>query len=230
MCAVITLSGQGEPQISSAGQRGRGTRGFTLIEIAVTLIILSILMMIGLPSMMPMIQNARLASMDDFYLEGMRVARSGAIQKSAAARFVMTLNANGQYDWQVDWCFPTTASPCIATGAWSTTSAAAAGDPNAANPSLSVFRSASSLPDASRVTMYLTPVNATSIYFNAYGWVNTAVQPSLSLLCMDVDGSCVSAPGVPPDVLPRAITVNLSGVAERCNPLVASTDSRSCSP
>lgn len=92
--------------------------GFTLIEIMISLIILGLLVMIGVPAMSPMIQNARLSSMSEFYLDGLRIARSGAIQKSAAARFVMTPNANGQFDWQVNWCFPTTVSPCDTSGNW----------------------------------------------------------------------------------------------------------------
>lgn len=204
--------------------------GFTLIEIMISLTILGILLMVGIPAMAPMIQNARLSSMSDFYLEGLRTARSGAIQKSAASRLVLTVNANGQFDWQVDWCFPTTVSPCDTTGSWSTTAAAAAGDTNATSPSLSIFRSASGQPDASKVTMYLTPVSATSLYFNAYGWINTNVPPVLTLICMDVDGSCITPPTAPPTVPPRAIAINLSGTAERCDPLVASGDSRSCAP
>lgn len=204
--------------------------GFTLIEIMISLIILGLLVMIGVPAMSPMIQNARLSSMSEFYLDGLRIARSGAIQKSAAARFVMTPNANGQFDWQVNWCFPTTVSPCDTSGNWSTTTAAASNDTNTANPSLSIFRSANGLPNASRVTMYLTPVGATALYFNAYGWINTNVPPVLTLICMDVNGNCITTPSTPPEVPPRAISINLSGVAERCDPLAVSSDSRTCAP
>jgi hypothetical protein len=33
-----------------------------------------------------------------------------------------------------------------------------------------------------------------------------------------------------PEVRPVAVAINLSGTAERCDPLVAAADSRACSP
>jgi type IV fimbrial biogenesis protein FimT len=169
--------------------------------------------------------------MADFYLDGLRLARNGALQKSGASRFVLTPNANGQFDWEVDWCFPTTIRPCDTGGntRWSTTTTAAIGDINVANPSLSVFRSADSQPRTSTVSMKLTPVNTLSIYYNAQGWVNTSVQPFLRRMRFDAAASFNPVPATP-NVRPAAIAINLSGMAERCDPIAAAADSRACSP
>jgi type IV fimbrial biogenesis protein FimT len=195
----------------------------------VAIAILGILIVLGMPSLTASVERARVNSMADFYLDGLRLARNGALQKSGAARFVLTANANGQYDWQVDWCFPTTVVPCDGGGNWSTTTAAAAGDINVANPSFSVFRSGSSQPSIDAVSMTLTPADAVAIYYNAQGWVNTSVAPFLRLLRVDANGSFNPDP-VTPNVRPVAIAINLSGIAERCDPLVAAADSRGCSP
>lgn len=211
-------------------QRG-ATAGFTLIELTVTIAIFGILLMLGLPQMTTWLEASRVSSITDFYLDGLRLARSGAQQRSGASRFVLTQNANGQYDWRVDWCFPTPTRPCDNTGnlRWSTTTTAGLGDTNVANPSLSVSRSADSQPPSTKVTTTLAPADALAVYFNAQGWVNTAVQPFLRQMRFDADVRFNPDPTTP-NIRPTAIAVNLSGMAERCDPLVAVTDSRACSP
>jgi type IV fimbrial biogenesis protein FimT len=119
-------------------------------------------------------------------------------------------------------------------GNWSTTTTKASGDINVIDSSLSVFRSASSQPPTDRVSVTLTDNAgnvgaALAIYYNAQGWVNTRVQPFLKLLRFDADGSFNPNPATP-DVRPAAIAINLSGVAERCDPLATGADSRACSP
>lgn len=213
-----------------AAGRSRGVAaGFTMIELVITIAILGILIALAMPSLSTWVQGARVNSIADFYLDGLRLARNGALQKSGASRFVLTANANGQYDWQVDWCFPTSILPCDTGGAWSTTAAAAAGDVNVANPSLSVLRSADSQPPNTKVTITMTPAGALTVYFNSQGWVNTAVQPFMRRLRFDSDPS-YNPNVLTPNVRPIAVAINLSGMAERCDPMVAVGDSRACSP
>jgi type IV fimbrial biogenesis protein FimT len=210
--------------------------GFSLIELMIAIAIVGILLLLGMPSLSTAVERAKLNSLAGFYLDGLRLARNGALQKNGASRFVLTQNANGQYDWTVDWCFPTSLNPCDTAGAavWSTTAAAASGDINAGNLSYSVFRSASSQPPTAKVSVTLTDnagnVGATlAIYYNAQGWVNTGVQPFLRRLRFDADAS-FNPNAATLDVRPAAIAINLSGVAERCDPLAAAADSRACSP
>lgn len=211
-------------------QSGRsGAAGFTLIEVMIAIAVFGVLIAWGMPSLSSWVEGAKVNSIADFYLDGLRLARNGALQKSGASRLILSANSNGQYDWQVDWCWPTSVLPCDTNGAWSTTTAAAATDPNPANPSFSVFHSATSQPSTDRVSMTLTPGNSLSIYYNAYGWVNTAVQPFLKQLRFDAAASYNPNPEAP-NIRPVAVAINLSGIAERCDPLAAAADSRACSP
>jgi type IV fimbrial biogenesis protein FimT len=214
-----------------AGPARCAAAGFTLIELIITIAILGLLITLAVPSLSASIQRAKVNSIADFYLDGLRLARTGALQKSGASRFVLTANANGQYDWQVDWCFPTSTKPCDTGGAarWSTVAAAGSGDTNAANPSLSVLRSAGSQPPSTKVTITLAPPGVLSIYFNSQGWVNTGVQPFLRSMRFDSDPS-YNPNALLPNVRPVSVAINLSGMAERCDPMVAVGDSRACSP
>ena len=202
-----------------------------MIELVITIAILGLLITLAMPSLSGWVQGARINSIADFYLDGLRLARTGALQKSGASRFVLTANANSQYDWQVDWCFPTSTRPCDNTGTarWSTTAVAGTGDTNVANPSLSVFHPADSQPSATQVASSLTPNGILSVYFNSQGWVNTAVQPYLRRMRFDSDPSYNPDPTTP-NIRPIAVALNLSGMAERCDPMALVGDSRACSP
>lgn len=209
--------------------------GFSLVELMIAIAIVGIMIALGMPMLSTSVERARVNSIADFYLDGLRHAREGALQKSGASRFVLTQNANGQYDWQVDWCFPTTTRPCDATGntRWSKPTVAGTGDINLANPSFSVFRSAESQPPSTKVTTTLSDragaVGAVFVvYFNAQGWVNTNVQPNLRMMRFDADASFNQ--NTIKDVRSVAVVVNLSGIPVRCDPDLAVGESRACPP
>jgi type IV fimbrial biogenesis protein FimT len=196
----------------------RRTRGFTLIEMMITITILGILMATGLPSLFTWVATSRANAVPEFYLDGLRRAREGAIKYNSAARLVLTANAgNGQFDWQIDWCSPTALKACNdVLGDWSTTASAVsavAGVP----PGPSIFRSAAGLP-ASTLLAPNTNDDKTEVYFSALGWINSDVQ---NIRQLTITPSAT-------DVLPVRIFITLAGVAARCNPTLAASDSRGC--
>lgn len=209
-----------------AQRRKTGTAGFTLIETLIGLAILGILLAFGVPEMALWLLKTKAASATELYAEGFKLARRQALSHNAASRVVLTPNVeNGQMDWQVDICFIQPGVPCTdASGAWSTTSASASGDPEGAAGFTSVFRSAAALPQSDVLRPTLLPEGSSSVYFTALGWVDTAFEQRLTRIQLDPNLNYAA------DLPASALTISLAGSVIRCDPNVAITDSRACPP
>src|SRR5882762_2785931 len=68
--------------------RRRPQRGFTLIEIMISLTVLGILLMVALPSFGTWLQNQQLRAASEATLNGLQVARAAAIQRNVLVQFV----------------------------------------------------------------------------------------------------------------------------------------------
>jgi type IV fimbrial biogenesis protein FimT len=216
------------PAISvSVGQHIQ--RGFTLIEALVTLVIFSILLAIGVPTMMTWTLATKAASATELYAEGIKMARQQALTHNAASRLVLSPNlSNHQLDWEVDICFPTAEVACSDTsGSWSQQSPgpAAANDPDPGTPFHSVFRSASGLPAAEVLQPLLSPSGSVSVYFTPLGWVGPSSQPALNMITFQPAAAYATS------IRASAIVITLAGTALKCDPaIVAAGDSRKCTP
>lgn len=201
-------------------------RGFTMIETLVALVILSVTLALGVPAMAAWLLETKAGSASQFYVEGFQKAREAARSHNAVSRVVLSENTtNGQMDWRVDLCFPTASVPCNAdSGSWSTLTSVAGDDPAGAAGFKSVFRSAGALPDAAQMQPRLLPSGATDIYFKSTGWVDTAFSPRLSRIVLS------PAVNSGADFRTQAVVVTLAGIATKCDPDVAATDSRACPP
>jgi len=62
-------------------------RGFTLIEIMISLTVLGILLMIALPNFSVWLQNQQLRAASEANLNGLQVARAAAIQRNVLVQF-----------------------------------------------------------------------------------------------------------------------------------------------
>lgn len=200
-------------------------RGYTFIEVLVGIAILGILLAVGVPNMTQWIVSNKARAASEFYLDGLSMARRQAVAHNARSRFVLTPGTNGQFDWQVDLCFPAPGVPCTDnTGNWSTTAAAATGDPEGAAGFRSVFRAATSLPPSSILIPAVAPEGATAVYFTELGWVDTTIQDRLTRLRLD------PSTGLAGDVRAAAVAVTLAGMAAKCDPATVAPDSRACPP
>jgi type IV fimbrial biogenesis protein FimT len=79
--------------------RTSGSRGFTLVEMLVTLAIFAVLLMVAIPSMRPFLQSQSVknASMD--INSTVALARSEAIKRNA----VVDVTASNAADWALGW-------------------------------------------------------------------------------------------------------------------------------
>lgn len=199
-------------------------RGFTVTEALVTLAVMGLVLGIGIPKMSGWVAASKAGAASQFYAEGFSLAHNEALTHNAESRLVLTPNAtNGQYDWQVDICFPNTSSPCNdASGSWSTTTAPAGNDPDSGTKFKSVKKPANALPSTTVMSNTVTPTGATAVYFTPLGWVDTSVTPTLQRIAL--------AP-VTPNAFPQAaVVVTLAGAVSKCNPAFTAPDSRGCPP
>lgn len=203
--------------------RHRG--GYTLIELMVGVAILGILLAVGIPNMANWIMANKARAASGFYLDGLSMARRQAVAHNARSRFLLVPGTNGQFDWQVDLCFPVPGVPCKDDeGNWSTTAAPSGGDPEGAAGFRSVLRSAASLPASDLLIPVVAPAGASAVYFTEVGWVDTTIGDRLALLRLD------PAPALANAVRSAAVAVTLAGMAAKCDPAVAAPDSRACPP
>jgi type IV fimbrial biogenesis protein FimT len=205
--------------------RPAAERGFTFIEVAVVLAILSILAAVAMPSMSNWMLARKAQNAAGFYKDGLALARSQAVAHNSASRLVLIDNANGQMDWRVDICFPTRSVPCSDSSAsWSSATVPATGDPDGAAGFTSVLRSAGTLPAANAVVTTTDPVNAEAAYFTPLGWLDGRVAPRLKLIKL------APARGRSAAFAPMAVALTLAGGASICNPDPAAASAKKCPP
>lgn len=199
-------------------------QGFTLLEMVVGVVILSILLGLGIPAMSSWLLANKANAANAFYMEGFQAARLQAIAHNTSSRIVLSPNqTTGQMDWQVDICFPTAAVSCAGDSAnWSTTGTPAVGDPDKVAPFISLHRSADVLPSASVIAPTLFPAGAFTIYYTAMGWVDTSKASRVMRLQLD------PLPAYAAQLRTSAISITLAGMPSRCEVGVAAADSRAC--
>jgi type IV fimbrial biogenesis protein FimT len=204
----------------------RPTAGFTLIEAVIALAVMSLLIGVGMPRMSDWLLQRKAAAAAQFYKEGLQLARAQAVAHNSASRLVLVENAsNGQMDWQVDICFPTSGVPCDDdSGAWSTVGAPAGADPDQTRGFRSVLRSSAALPASNVMAQTLEPSGASEVYFTALGWVNPSIATHLTRIKL------APAMGRGTPFPSQTVALTLSGIASICNADAALHDSRRCPP
>ncbi|WP_431126437.1 pilus assembly FimT family protein [Variovorax paradoxus] len=72
----------------------RAARGFTLIEMMVTVVLLSILMALAFPAMSEWVRNSRIRTVADALQNGLRLAQTEALRRSRQTVFSLTADTN----------------------------------------------------------------------------------------------------------------------------------------
>jgi len=202
------------------------TGGFTLLEAMVALTILAIILGIGMPRMSEWIYTSKVVAAGQFYAEGFAMARNQALTQNGASRLVLSKNTkNGQYDWQVDVCFPRSDAPCNDISAnWSSVDSPASGDPLGDKGFKSLLRSAEGLPPAADLAGAIGPEDASAVYFTPLGWVNPAIGPRVERI--DLTPGSKHAQSTPV----TAVVLTMAGNTIRCRPQVPASDPQRCPP
>jgi type IV fimbrial biogenesis protein FimT len=83
----------------------RRARGFTIVEIGITLAVLGILIALGLPSFTAWIDNARIRTTAHSVQGGVQLARAEAVRRNLSVVFVLG-GASGPSEWTVSALTP----------------------------------------------------------------------------------------------------------------------------
>lgn len=67
-----------------------GARGFTIVEVMITLVVLGVLITLGAPQFADWLQNQKTRNAADAVLNGLQVARAEAVQRNLAVQFKLT--------------------------------------------------------------------------------------------------------------------------------------------
>ena len=179
----------------------RAARGFTLIELAISLVVLGILMTLGLPLFTAWINNTKVRTGAEGILNGIQLARAEAVRQNLNVQLVLG-NAGGVDSWTVS---------SISTGG-----------------ALTQVQQRIS-EGSGNVKVGTTPTSSTTLTFNGVGRV-VSPNPSDGSAALTQIDVCSGATNVDPTELRKMrIVIGSAGIVKMCDPQVASaTDPRAC--
>jgi type IV fimbrial biogenesis protein FimT len=191
--------------------------GFTLIELLIAVTISGVLITLGAPALGTYLQNSRVGNTAAGYSDGLRAARTAAIQRNSPVSFVLT-NATGTADALANGAAPSLAGlnwvVRAASGAGFEAIEAKAGAEGAGAGGVGSVQVAAAGPAGF----------AGVITFNGFG-ATSDNQPYSIAITNPVAGTCAIAGG---PIRCRLIVIAPAGKINACDPAAAAGDSRAC--
>lgn len=178
-----------------------GQSGFTLVELMIGVVVLSILLGIAVPNFQVWIQNTQIRNAAESVQSGLQMARAQAVARNANVEFTLGAGLN----WSVNWI-----NAGVKTSLPNMTKAANEGGAN--------------------VSAAVLPTGASTITFNSLGGVNPVNDPAGSgpgtppLTSITLSSSMANSK-------PLMVTVGTGGNTRMCDPTLpaySSTNPRGC--
>lgn len=206
------LTASGHPAVASR-------RGFTLVELMVTISLVALLMMLAIPSFTGMLRNNQVRTIADSLQNGLRLAKSEAIQRNRQTVFTLTNQQPG-----ID-------SKAVANGAnWAIHTVPRRTDPDTERD----FVQGAALAD-STAGVTISSNGSTAICFGSNGRVVANPDPAVNGAECVVDGAVplvfynIAREGAERRL---RVTVSLNGQVRMCDPdkTYSSADPDGCTP
>ena len=187
--------------------------GFTMIELIIGLVIVSILIALAAPSYRGWIQNQQIRTAAESLLNGVQLARVEAIKNNGRARFSLCGFPNSS--WEV------LALPVIVPAAAPANSLVCGAASNALASEVRV-QERSAQEGSILATVVVTPAGASEVTFNGFGRVVANANNSATLTKFDIT--------TPTGDRPLTVTVGAGGTTRMCDPspLLPANDPRRC--
>lgn len=185
--------------LTTAAQRD-GQRGMTLVEIGIGLVIISIILMLGVPSFADWIHNLQIRGAAEGIQNGLQTARGEAVRRNTNVEFVLTSpGTTGGTGWTVRLLDGT------------------------------VLQSKPDGEGSATAVVSVTPNGSDTVTFNGFGRTPTTppanADGSAFITQIDVDSSAMSAAAS----RNMRVQISSGGQIRMCDPNVAdTTDPRSC--
>jgi type IV fimbrial biogenesis protein FimT len=81
--------------------RASRSRGFTIVELLITMVVMAVLMKIAMPVFAAWIGNIQLRASAESVLSGLNLARAEALRRNARVMFTMTGSGGGDTGWSI---------------------------------------------------------------------------------------------------------------------------------
>lgn len=176
-------------------------RGFNLIELMITIVILGMLLMVGLPAYTDWMQNLKIRSATESVQNGLQLARATAIARNT--QVVLVFPADGDLGYMVYSAISPSNLPA---------------DFRAPNTALiNEVRRYSQAEESTGASVTVQPGGAYMVTFGALG--NVVINPDGSPILNQIDVDSTARPSVSnPAIRPLRIAINPGGSTRACDP------------
>jgi len=178
-------------------------KGFTLIELVITITVVAVLIALGLPSFTEWIQNTQVRNAAESALNGLQVARSEAVRRNGYTQFILGPGTG----WRVIALTPPS------------------GGVGAACQETAEIQRREGAEGSANATVTATPAGETTVTFTPLGWVGAGTTACGNTITqLDFDSATLATARS----RELRIIITASGGIRLCDPQVAAGDPRGC--
>ena len=213
---------------------GISQRGFTIIEVLITLAVLGVLLALGVPGFIEWLQNQQIRAAAEATLNGLQVARGEAVRRNTPVRFQLVSDLTStcvlssdspttpvSVSWLVSLADPTGACDAVTDSGQT---------PSPAGRILQKRTSAEGSPNARATSVFVpsppaapTPQAASTVTFAALGNVVANADGTPSINKIDLTNVNVTSA-----MRPLRLIISSGGNVRMCDPALAPPEPRGC--